>query len=293
MFLKQRIESVLQQTSQDFELILLDDCSVDNSMSVLEMFRSHPKVTHISLNTQNSGSPFKQWQKGIALAKGQYIWIAESDDYCKVNFLEEVLSFFDKNIRLGLVYTQSIDVNEKGEKISNRLNYTEEFSPNIWGNNFICQGEQFVEQYLQVKNVIPNASAVVFKKELLQSNAFTAELLQMKMCGDWLFWIKLCLKTDVGFVAENLNCFRHHSGVTRIHSNGTRKKMRLLEESTIRSYLQKNKIINGSLELVLYKKWFKLHKTIAMFTKSYYKIKLMKSSRKYFLRQVIMYYLQK
>ena len=59
-YLEQRIESILQQTFQDFELILLDDCSTDGSREILERYRNHPKVSGIFYNERNSGSPFKQ-----------------------------------------------------------------------------------------------------------------------------------------------------------------------------------------------------------------------------------------
>ena len=79
-FLNARIGSILNQSFQDFELILLDDCSTDNSREVLECYRNNPHVSHIVFNEQNSGSPFIQWMKGIELARGEYIWIAEADD---------------------------------------------------------------------------------------------------------------------------------------------------------------------------------------------------------------------
>jgi len=80
-YLKQRIETVLNQTYQNFEVIILDDHSSDNSRDIIETFRQNEKVTHIVYNQINSGSPFIQWVKGIELAIGKYIWIAESDDY--------------------------------------------------------------------------------------------------------------------------------------------------------------------------------------------------------------------
>ncbi len=62
-YLVARIESILNQTYQDFELILLDDCSTDDSREVLLKYKDNPKVTHLVFNEQNSGSPFIQWQK--------------------------------------------------------------------------------------------------------------------------------------------------------------------------------------------------------------------------------------
>src|ERR1700752_3159230 len=63
-FLIERIDSILCQTFQDFELIILDDCSNDNSRSIIEKYHGHEKISHIIYNPTNSGSPFMQWQKG-------------------------------------------------------------------------------------------------------------------------------------------------------------------------------------------------------------------------------------
>ena len=81
-YLDERIQSILNQTYQDFEIIILDDCSTDNSKFVIEKFRNNEHVSHIVYNEQNSGSTFKQWERGFELAKGELIWIAESDDSC-------------------------------------------------------------------------------------------------------------------------------------------------------------------------------------------------------------------
>ena len=89
-YLKQRIDSILNQTFQDFEVIILDDCSTDNSLEVLSHYKNHNKVSHCVFNDTNSGSTFKQWDKGIQLAKGEWIWIAESDDWAEPEFLETI-----------------------------------------------------------------------------------------------------------------------------------------------------------------------------------------------------------
>jgi len=184
-YLKKRLDAIFGQTFQDFEVILLDDASTDGSPVLLKNYKNHPKVFHLVINENNSKSPFKQWQKGIALAKGEYIWIAESDDYCQLHFLERLLAQMDKHT--GICYAQTIDVDENGKQLLNREEYTAEFSPNIWRSNFRMDGLKFIENYLIKKNVIPNASAVLFKKELVDNSIFSQPLLKMKMCGDWFF----------------------------------------------------------------------------------------------------------
>ena len=93
-FLPKRVDSILGQTFQDFELILLDDCSTDDSRSILSKYADDPRV-RIELNEVNSGSPFKQWNEGVRLAHGGYVWIAESDDYADEKLLERLVAVLD------------------------------------------------------------------------------------------------------------------------------------------------------------------------------------------------------
>lgn len=96
-FLQQRLDSIFNQTFQNYEAIILDDASTDDSLSILNKYKNHPKVSHFIINKENSGSPFKQWKKGLSLAKGQFIWIAESDDFCDLGFLESQLNNLEEH----------------------------------------------------------------------------------------------------------------------------------------------------------------------------------------------------
>ncbi len=88
-FLEQRLTSIYKQTYQNFEVIILDDASADSSLEILRVYKNHPKTSHFIINEKNTGSPFKQWKKGLELANGEFIWIAESDDSCELDFLEK------------------------------------------------------------------------------------------------------------------------------------------------------------------------------------------------------------
>ena len=79
-YLPERIDSILAQTFQDFELLILEDASTDNSREVIESYTGHQNV-RAAFNKENNGSPFKQWNLGLSQAKGEYVWFAESDDY--------------------------------------------------------------------------------------------------------------------------------------------------------------------------------------------------------------------
>ena len=64
-YLRERIDSILTQEFQDFELIILDDRSTDDSVAVINGYKAHPRVSHIIVNEQNTGNTFIQWERGI------------------------------------------------------------------------------------------------------------------------------------------------------------------------------------------------------------------------------------
>ena len=197
-FLQQRIESILNQTYQDFELIILDDCSTDNSKGIIEQYRNHPKVSRISYNIENSGSTFRQWEKGIHLSQGEYIWIAESDDWCEPTLLETLAPKLDlnKDIVLGYVQSYCIDGNEI------QLIYMQDYlERNI-------EGYSFIKQHLLFGNSIYNASMAIFRKSVFYK--ISSDYTKLKFCGDWLFWGSIASYGDVFVSGKILNYFRNH-----------------------------------------------------------------------------------
>ena len=209
-FIQFRIESVLQQTYQNFELIIMDDLSPDNSRDIIERFRNHPKVSQIIFNEKNSGSTFYQWNKGILQhAKGEYIWIAESDDMCDELFLEKMIEKFKLNNNLVLAYAQSARMNSKNEKAGSWKTWTDSMKyGDIFNESFEMNGIEFIKKFMLFRNVIPNASGVVFRKDIYSS--VLGALPYLKTNGDWDIWIKILSKGDVYFCADELNYFRYH-----------------------------------------------------------------------------------
>ena len=180
-YLEQRIESILGQTYQDFELILLDDCSTDQSREILERYRNHPRVSRILYNEQNSGSPFKQWKKGLAEATGRYVWIAESDDFASPHFLEQCVSILDKHPDCAVVFTSSYIVDAESRIMR------EEIPIKCLNNKYLRFGSRFfVYRFLCPRNAIYNASMALVRRSALPKNDSYTEY---RYCGDWLFWI--------------------------------------------------------------------------------------------------------
>ncbi len=210
-YLEQRLECIFNQTYHNFEVILLDDYSTDKSQEIILEHAENPKVSHCVFNETNSGNTFVQWNKGIALAKGDYIWIAESDDFCELNFLEELIQPFLEYSEITLVYCQSNRVDEIGKITGSWLNHTDDLDTELFLTNFVMDGNEFIERFLIHKNVIPNASGVLFsKKYAVQLGNLDIDLI-LKTCGDWLFYLKMATNTKVAFISKSLNNFRYHS----------------------------------------------------------------------------------
>lgn len=209
-YLKQRIESVLNQTFDDFELILLDDCSNDGSQELLFSYRDNPHVSHIIINESNSGSPFLQWEKGIGIARGKYIWIAESDDFAAPTFLERTVEELKKNPRASLCFTGSYCVNSEGYIDSTaNLDLWEEDN---MAYTYTDSTQYCISRMLDI-NTVYNASMVLFRKKDCLLN-ITPEFRRMRYCGDWLFWIYQIGKGEIIEIHRKLNYFRKHDSNT-------------------------------------------------------------------------------
>jgi glycosyltransferase involved in cell wall biosynthesis len=215
-YLPQRIDSILAQTCQDFELILLDDCSPDHSREVLEGYRHHPRVSQLVYNEQNSGSAFRQWNKGVGLAQGRYVWIAESDDWCEPGLLQALLDRLEGYPGMALAFCQSYLADGRGMvKGTYASTHSPDNYPNleVWSNDFVIAGDRFIADWLRKFNFIPNASAVLFRRDLYLQVGGAVD--GLKLTGDWLLWLALAHQGQVGFVAAPLNYHRAHGQTVR------------------------------------------------------------------------------
>ncbi len=208
-YIEQRVESVLSQTYKNFELFILDDCSTDNSLALIEQYRSHPKVREILINTKNSGSLFKQWSKAISMASGEYLWIAESDDMAHNNFLKTTVDVISKFPKSGLVFTDSYIIDSDG-KLSQRASEKNKHLSAIGNasiNRFPAMHNVF--EYFISNIIIWNASAVLFRTEIIKT-INTSVLSTFNNAGDLYTYLNIALKKDILYINEPLNYFRQH-----------------------------------------------------------------------------------
>ena len=237
-YLIPRLESIFSQSYESFEVIILDDASKDNSIDIINAYRGKREVSHVVINQTNSGSTFKQWTRGVALAKGEFIWIAESDDYSNLAYLDMLVDSIQKHPSAGLVFSNSYVVDSNGKTISD---YSYQFQDFDRENHFI-DGRVFLTGCLSRNNTIPNVSAVLFRKETLFH--LNSSISEMKYLGDWLLYIHVLLQKDIVYVNQPLNYHRMHSNSVR-SSQGTAWDTLIKEYYIIKSILDSHCISNS------------------------------------------------
>lgn len=198
-FLDDRIQSILNQTFQDFELILLDDSSTDSSQDILKSYEVHSKVKQLIINEVNSGSTFKQWKLGLENAEGEYIWISESDDLADSTFLEYHITALENDKQLGASFSASTWIDENGKEIHEPTHE----------KDLTGYGSELLKSEFTKGNLIYNASSCVFRKALIPWKTLE-QASNYKYCGDWLFWADLVAKTKINRTKNRLNYFRRH-----------------------------------------------------------------------------------
>lgn len=224
-YLRQRLDSIFNQTFHDFEVIILDDCSTDNSIEIIEEYRNRPQVSHVVYNETNSGSPFKQWAKGFDLAQGEYIWIAESDDWAEPLFLEELVGSLTRDESLAIAFCGNYW--EYSDKILEEL---------LLPKDCFFKGKKFITSKQIFYNNIANASSVLFRKKFL--TFVPDEYKNFAASGDYFFWNSICEKGNLYYKAKLLNHFRRHASSTTKKSAASGKSF--FENYRIYCYL-KNK----------------------------------------------------
>jgi len=217
--LSKRLKSIFNQTYPIYEVIILDDASKDESVEVLNWLKSRYGYDFkLDVNGKNSGSVFKQWLKGVEMATGDLIWIAEADDFSDRGFLENVAPSFD-DPEMVLAYSESRQVDENDQLLAeNYLEYVKDIDSEKWTHSWIRGGIEELKDSLVVKNTIPNVSAVLFRSERLlkvlkeEMNFISS----FKIAGDWATYYKLLsFGGKISFIHYPLNNHRRHScGVT-------------------------------------------------------------------------------
>jgi glycosyltransferase involved in cell wall biosynthesis len=215
-YLRERLSSIFNQSHPVHEVVVLDDHSSDDSLKVIpEIAGEWDREIRVIANTANSGSVFSQWRKAAEETTGDYIWIAEADDLSEQDFVARVLTLLASDPTICFAFSDSRSVKGDGSaQWPDYKTYYATVEPSALTNTEIFDASEFVERMLSVKNLILNASAVVWRREaLLRALASCqADLLAYKMAGDWRLYLEALSfpGARVAYEALPLNVHRRH-----------------------------------------------------------------------------------
>jgi glycosyltransferase involved in cell wall biosynthesis len=191
-FLEEAIESVLNQTFKDFELIIVDNHSADNTDDVVIKYLSDPRVFYYK-NDSNLGLA-GNWNKCLTYAKGEYIKYLCSDDKIHPQLLEKFVPIMDQNSNISLI-----------------TSYREEFGMETGKNEppltYMQNGKKIIYETLKDRNWIGEPSSVMFRKANLWLGNFSSDYI---FYLDWDMWLKQLSIGDCYIIPEFLSYFRVH-----------------------------------------------------------------------------------
>jgi glycosyltransferase involved in cell wall biosynthesis len=214
--LRDRLNTIFNQTHPVEEIIILDDASTDDSIAVIEATaEERNRDVTLIVNELNSGSVFAQWAKGAEMATGEFVWIAEADDLSEPPFLSRLISLMraDSSIRFGFCDSRSIDAGG-AQVYASYKPYFSTLEPNALTRAEVSNGKEFIDRFLSIKNTILNVSSVVWRRDALLSalGSCCKDLPQYRMAGDWRLYLECLAATNakIAYVADPLNVHRRH-----------------------------------------------------------------------------------
>lgn len=211
-FLYERVYSILSQDYKIYELIILDDKSTDNSETVIEeiidKIKDYVNVKAI-YNEENSGSAFKQWKKGFGEATGDYIWIAEADDFCESNLISNLVKPIINNDKIMISYCDTAFIDYKGNIMMKSIKPEIDIQKSKhWNKSYTNNGIDEINNYSYLNNTIANVSSCIIKKGNYE-DLFTRAG-NYKQAGDWLIYTDIMALGDISYVDKTLNYYRLH-----------------------------------------------------------------------------------
>jgi len=189
------IHSILRQTYDDFEILVMDDCSPDDTAEVARSF-GDSRVKHVR-NETNLGH-LRNYNRGIELSKGKYVWLISADDRLRVpDVLERYVNLLERHPEVGYVFCPGVGLFEGRE--------TRVINAN-GGEDAIWNGRKFLKTLLSA-NIVVAASGLARKECYEKVAVFPTD---MPWAGDWYLWCVFALHYDVGYFAEPMVNYRTH-----------------------------------------------------------------------------------
>jgi sugar O-acyltransferase (sialic acid O-acetyltransferase NeuD family) len=222
------LRSVLNQTYQDFEIVVVDDGSTDGTVAEIKKI-SDPRIKQAFLN-RNTGIVVAK-TKGLSLASGRYIAILNSDDMFLPDKLEEQVAFLDSHPEVGAVFTQADIIDDDGKPFLDRNHFYYDIfaqanrSPQEWLHHFFYRG-----------NCLCMSSALI-RRECYEAIGYPDK--RLHQLPDFDFWIRMCFRYELHVLQKKLTRFRVRANEANASGQRRETRIRVIYEYTkvLRHYL--------------------------------------------------------
>lgn len=214
-FLEETIESILNQTFTDFELIVLNDKSTDNSAEIIKHLQAKDSRIIFIDKEQNVG-PARLRNEGIALARGKYIALMDADDISLPNRFKKQWHLLESNEKVGICGTWFTLFKENGKRI---LNAKPELNKEL-------------RVLLLIDNIIGNPT-VMMRKSILEGVAYNEDYVPVE---DYELWTQLIDKTQFYNIQESLLDYRwHQTNITQTKIENVNRSIKRIKLTELKS----------------------------------------------------------
>jgi glycosyltransferase involved in cell wall biosynthesis len=231
-FLREAIESVLGQNWADFELIIVDDASTDDSLNVASSFKD-PRL-RLYRNEVTAGMP-GNWNVALSRVTGRYVKFLFQDDILYLDCISTMVAALKRHETTGFVFSRR-DIEElDGLRAEWFYPHLKDLQSPLRGSRHLqpfIQGMQFLEECVRSGglyfNYVAEPSFVMFDAKLIQRVGYFSDNLRQN--ADYEYWLRLMMVSDACFIDKPLGKFRmHHSSESSL-GNSIMRKIRYLKE---------------------------------------------------------------
>lgn len=203
-WLHEAVGSVLAQSFRDFELLLVDDGSKDNTLELVRAYAAKDSRVKV-LAKPNSGLA-DSLNAGLALAKGKWIARVDQDDICEPDRLARQLAFVKRHPGLILLGSGFVEINEAGDILKKHC--------------YPSSHDALVRRLERLQGFFPHSSAFYLADAVRKSGGYNVRFTRAE---DWRLWLELSLQGEVSCLPEALVRIRKHAGQMSLDNNGARQ----------------------------------------------------------------------
>lgn len=196
------IESVLNQSYDNWEYLIIDDGSTDNSIEIINNYCKKNQKIKLLTHTNNENKGLIETLKlGIAKAKGEYIVFLESDDFITPDYLEKKLKLFSNDNSIKFIYNYITLINENNQQLNPNLYLTQ--IEKYWNKHNYAHS---IKNIISLNNYIPTFSSVMIRTTIIKNCNFDSP---KPAWVDWWLWSQIASE-KIYCIPEKLTYYRIH-----------------------------------------------------------------------------------